>query len=162
MTKSIKILFVIWIPLESQNQIRKMLMRRVLNFANEWIYTCWWYTWKEIFHIDHQHSLFASEYFRVTILCPQKVVAECWLTDDPLLLDTGGVLTLLSVASKESKIFDSSQPPSLFRVDLGSFFINIASFNFSCNEFLLSLHNTLTFPEYNSCPVILQCSARAD
>ena len=35
------------------------------------------------------------------MLRPQWMVAECWLTDNPLLLDVGGVLTLLSVASKE-------------------------------------------------------------
>ena len=27
--------------------------------------------------------------FRATILRPQRMVAECWLTDDPLLLDVG-------------------------------------------------------------------------
>ena len=30
------------------------------------------------------------------------LVADCSLTDDPLYLDVGGVLTLLGVASKES------------------------------------------------------------
>ena len=40
--------------------------------------------------------------FRVTILRPKRMVAECWLTDDPLLMDVGGVLTLLGVANKES------------------------------------------------------------
>ena len=51
--------------------------------------------------IDLQHSHLVSEYFRVTLLRLQRVVAECWLTDDPLLLDVDGVLTI-GVASKES------------------------------------------------------------
>ena len=50
---------------------------------------------------DLQHSRFVSEYFRVTLLRRQRLVAECWLTDDPLLLDDGGVLTH-GVASRES------------------------------------------------------------
>ena len=56
---------------------------------------------KELIKTGYQHSLF-PEYFGVTLLRPQQVVAEWWLMDDSLPLDVGGVLTPLDFASRES------------------------------------------------------------
>ena len=53
------------------------------------------------FKTVQQHSHFWSEYFRETLLRPQRMVAECWLTDSLLELAVDGVLDL-GVSSKES------------------------------------------------------------
>ena len=53
------------------------------------------------FKTVQQHSRFWSEYFRETLLRPQRVVAECWLTDLLLELAVDGVVDL-GVSSKES------------------------------------------------------------
>ena len=46
--------------------------------------------------------IFGSKIFRETILRHQRVEAECWLPFDSPLLDVGGVLPVLGVASRES------------------------------------------------------------
>ena len=64
--------------------------------------------WEIRLETDLQKLLSVSKYFRVTLLHQQRLVAVCWLTDDPLLLDVGGVLTH-GVVSTESEIFESSR-----------------------------------------------------
>ena len=65
---------------------------------------------------DLQHSHLVSKCFRVTLFRHQWLVADWVLTDwsSSTYLDIGDVQTH-GVASKESQIFESSQPPSLFR-----------------------------------------------
>ena len=53
------------------------------------------------FKTVQQHSRFWSEYFREYLLHPQRMVAECWLTDLLLELAVDGVLDL-GVSSKVS------------------------------------------------------------
>ena len=50
---------------------------------------------------DHQNLHLVSKHFTVTIFRLQRLVAKTSI-DFPLLLDVGGALTLLGVASKDS------------------------------------------------------------
>ena len=59
------------------------------------------YLIKEILKLFNNTHVLKSEYFRETLLRPQRMVAECWLTDSLLELAVDGVLDL-GVSSKES------------------------------------------------------------
>ena len=64
-----------------------------------------------------QHSYFWIKYFGETLLHPQHMVTELWLTDPLPELGLGGVLEL-GVSRCEPHNFESSCPPSLLRVGL--------------------------------------------
>ena len=57
---------------------------------------------EDIKNRHQQHSCFWTEYFGETLLRPQQMVGEFWLTDPLPELAAGGVLVVLGVSRSES------------------------------------------------------------
>ena len=78
----------------------------ILVFQETIVTTC---SNQRYFETLQRHSQTWSKYFMEILLCPQRMVAELWLTDPLLEFTIGGIL-VFNVSRKESYIFESSHP----------------------------------------------------